>query len=106
VLFERRRQHPRIFVSIPVRIQGFGFECLGETVELGAGGMALAKVSHLVVSQPVTATISLPTGEVKVEGVVWWKRDKLIGIRFDPAAGKSKPIENFVAGKLAESAQP
>ena len=87
-----------------MHIKGFGFECQGEAVELGGGGMAVARAAHLVVSQPVTVTLEMPTAQsVKLDGVVWWKRDKLIGIRFDPADGNRHRVESYVAAKLAEA---
>jgi hypothetical protein len=89
-----------------VRIQGFGFECQGEAVELGGGGMAVAKAAHLVVSQPVTVTFEISAATpLKIDAVVWWKRDKLIGIRFDPADGNRHQVESYVSAKLAEAKQ-
>jgi PilZ domain-containing protein len=90
---------------MPVEVQGFGFQCAGETVELGAGGMAVAKAEKLMVSQPVSLTFSLPPDPpIKVEGVVWWKRGKLIGIRFDPSDGNRRVVETFVAARLQAGA--
>jgi len=55
--------------------------------------MALQNAGRLSVAQPVRLSFTLSPGlELKLDAVVWWKRDQRVGIRFDPRDGKSRLI--------------
>jgi len=61
--------------------------------EIGAGGMALENAGGLSVSQPVRLSFTLSSGlALTLDAVVWWKRDRRVGIRFDPRDGKSRAV--------------
>ena len=47
--------------------------------------MSLQDAGQLSLAQPVQLTFTLPSGcPLRVGAVVWWKRDDLTGLRFDP----------------------
>jgi hypothetical protein len=47
--------------------------------------MCLEGANQLSLAQPVQLTFALPSGSVQTVGaVVWWKRNDLTGLRFDP----------------------
>jgi len=55
--------------------------------------MALRNAGQLSVGQPVRLSFTLsPSLTLRVDAVVWWKRDPRVGIRFDPRDGKSRSI--------------
>jgi hypothetical protein len=69
--------------------------------------MALRNAGWLSVGQPVRLAFTLsPSLTLRVDAVVWWKRDPRVGIRFDPRDGKSRGlIQQWVEEqiKLAKS---
>lgn len=70
--------------------------------EIGAGGMALANAGRLEVAQPVKVAFTLPAGRgLKLDAVVWWKRDQRVGIRFDPRDGGCRLIQHWVEEQKA-----
>lgn len=87
---------------MPVQVRGAGVSCEAECVEIGAGGMALTQAEQLGISLPVQISFELGTPPpISVSAVVWWKRDKLTGVRFDPSDRNRKLVEQFVSGELA-----
>jgi|SRR5215472_684388 len=101
VFFRSKRKHSRIFMSLPVRVEGHGIQCEASTLEIGGGGMALAGAEQLAVSMPVRVTLTLPPeSEIRLEAVVWWKQGKRVGLRFDPADANRVLVERFVAEQV------
>ena len=96
----RKRKHPRVQLKIPVQVGGGGAIFDAECVELGAGGMALAQAEQLGISLPVQISFALGM-PISLHAVVWWKRDKLTGLRFDPNDRNRKLVEDFVSAELA-----
>jgi hypothetical protein len=79
------RQHPRIALVTDVRVEGHDFSFTARSVQLGTKGMSLQDADQLSLAQPVELTFALPSGcSLRVGAVVWWKKDHLIGLRFDP----------------------
>ena len=98
----RKRKTPRVQLKIPVQVRGSGVDCSAECVELGAGGMALMQAEHLGVSLPVQISFELGSPPpISLCAVVWWKRDKVTGLRFDPSDRNRKLVEEFVTAELA-----
>jgi PilZ domain-containing protein len=79
------RQFPRVSLATEVKVR-YGDEVLvARSQEIGAGGMALENAGRLSVAQPVQLSFTLsPELALKLDAVVWWKRDHRVGIRFDP----------------------
>ena len=102
-MFDSKRKHPRLAVSLPIKIESFGVAYEATATELGGGGMALAHADQLAVAQPVRVALDLPgSGSLRIQAVVWWKKSNLIGLRFDPSDRSRPAIEKFVAAQLEE----
>jgi hypothetical protein len=98
----RKRQHPRLQLKIPVQVRGSGVSCEAQCVEIGAGGMSLAQADQLGISLPVEISFELGAPPpISLCAVVWWKRDNLTGLRFDPSDRNRKVVEQFVSAELA-----
>ena len=93
VLLFQPRQFPRVSLTTDVKVR-YGEECfVTQSEEIGAGGMALQQAGRLSVAQPVHLSFSLSPGvDLKLDAVVWWKRDQRVGIRFDPRDGQSRVL--------------
>ena len=79
------RQYPRVALATKVSVEAHDFSFTARSVQLGAKGMSLQDADQLLLAQPVQLTFVLPSGfPLKVGAVVWWKRDELTGLRFDP----------------------
>ena len=96
----RKRKHPRLQLKFPVQVSGAGVSLQAECVEIGAGGMALVQADQLGVSLPVQLSFALGA-PISLQAVVWWKRDKLTGLRFDPNDRNRRLVEEFVSAELA-----
>ena len=97
----RKRKHPRMAVSIPVQIRGTGLNFEAQCVEIGAGGMSLVQAQQLGISLPVQISFALePRMAISLQAVVWWKRDQLTGLRFDPNDRNCKLVQQFVEAQL------
>lgn len=100
------RQYPRVALVTGVRVEGYGQTLLASSVQVGAGGIALESAGQLRVAEPVTLSFSLPGGpHVTVHGVVWWKREKMLGIRFDPTDDNRLQIQAWIDSQN-DKAQP
>jgi len=67
--------------------------------------MSLERVDHLSIALPVVLDFTLPSAEpVRLNGVVWWKRDRMVGVRFDPADRNSILVRRYVEGQAAAAA--
>lgn len=98
----RKRKTPRLQLKIPVQVRGSGVSCAAECVEIGAGGMALMQAEQLGISLPVQISFELGSPPpISLQAVVWWRRDKLTGVRFDPSDRNRKLVEQFVTAELA-----
>ena len=87
------RQFPRVSLATDVKVHCGDEVFVTKSEEIGAGGMALQNAGRLSVAQPVQLSFSLSAGlELKLDAVVWWKRDHRVGIRFDPRDGKCRLI--------------
>jgi hypothetical protein len=95
------RQFPRLSLSIDVKVRCSSEVLVLRSQEIGAGGMALENASKLSVAQPVHLSFILPEGpELKLDAVVWWKRDHRVGIRFDMRDGAWRQVEQWVQQQL------
>ena len=87
------RQFPRVALDTQVEVHCGDEVLVTKSEEIGAGGMALRNARQLSVGQPVRLSFTLsPSLTLRVDAVVWWKRDPRVGIRFDPRDGKSRSI--------------
>lgn len=87
------RQFPRVALDTQVEVHCGDEVLVTKSEEIGAGGMALRNAGQLSVGQPVRLSFTLsPSLTLRVDAVVWWKRDPRVGIRFDPRDGKSRSI--------------
>lgn len=79
------REHPRAALATDVKVEGQDFSFNARSVQLGTKGMSLEDGDQLSLGQPVQLSFALPTGcRLSVGAVVWWKRNALTGLRFDP----------------------
>ena len=95
-------------LATDVKVQCGDEAFVARSQEIGAGGMALENAGGLSVAQPVQLFFTLsPALELKLDAVVWWKRDHRVGIRFDPRDPKCRLIQQWVEEqiKLAKSPQ-
>jgi len=102
------RQFPRVSLATEVKVQCGDEVFVVRSEEIGAGGMALQNAGRLSVAQPVQLSFTLSPGlALKLDAVVWWKRDHRVGIRFDPRDPKCRLIQQWVEEqiKLAKSPQ-
>jgi hypothetical protein len=104
VFFQSQRKFPRVDLDVEVRADSFGRCHTLQSVEIGAGGMALKNANGLGVSQPVQLSFTLPNGQgVTVQAVVWWKRAEVIGVRFDPADQNRFHVQRWIEAQTAVS---
>ncbi len=101
------RKHPRIPIAARVTIVTSRARVEGEAGEIGAGGMSVRcehplAVSQLAVSQPVELEFRLPPDgpEIRMAGIVWWKKDKEFGFRFDLLSAHHKLVEQWIEQRL------
>jgi hypothetical protein len=58
--------------------------------------MSLEQAGQLSLAQPVLLTFALPSGDsIRLGAVVWWKRNGLVGVRFDPR-DHYRPIQEWI----------
>lgn len=101
------RQFPRTFLATDVKVECGTDVFIARSLEIGAGGMALENASRLSVSQPVRLLFSLsPALNLKLDAVVWWKRDHRVGIRFDPRDPKCRLIQQWVEEQIKLAKTP
>jgi len=108
VLLFQPRQFPRVSLTTEVKVR-YGEECfVTQSEEIGAGGMALQQAGCLSVGQPVQLSFILsPELGLKLDAVVWWKRDQRVGIRFDPRDGKTRlVIQQWVEEQIRLAKSP
>ena len=87
------RQYPRVSINTQVEVHCGDENLVTRSEEIGAGGMALQNAGRLSVGQPVQLSFILsPELGLKLDAVVWWKRDQRVGIRFDPRDGKTRVV--------------
>jgi len=102
------RQFPRVSLATEVKVHCGDEVFVARSEEIGAGGMALQNGGRLSVAQPVQLSFILSSGlELNLDAVVWWKRDRRVGIRFDPRDPKCRLIQQWVEEqiKLAKTPQ-
>ena len=101
------RQFPRVSLATDVKV-----ECGQETFvcraqEIGAGGMALEDVGRLGVAQPVRLSFTLSSKiELTLDAVVWWKRDRRVGVRFDPRDPQCRLLQQWVEDQIKLAKTP
>ena len=97
-MFSIKRQFPRLALKLPIEVESFGVRRQAESVEVGGGGMSLAQVEDLAISLPIAVDFQLPEqGErLRIHAVVWWKKNGLVGIRFDPSDPSSAPLKQWI----------
>jgi hypothetical protein len=90
-----------VSLAVEVRVH-FGDEVLlARSQEIGAGGMSLESADRLSVAQPVKLLFALPSGqELKLDAVVWWKRNRRVGIRFDLRDPQCRLIQQWVEEQI------
>ena len=92
---EQQRKSMRIPVSCTVRINS---EISATSREVGPGGMSMYTDDALLrVSQPVHVDFVLPPDRpISIPGVVWWRKENMLGIRFDVYDKQLFAIRNWV----------
>jgi hypothetical protein len=100
----KARKHPRVSLDVDVVVSINGQRLTGRAAQIGAGGMSLELAASVPVSHPVELEFTLPDGPpVRVAGVVWWKKGKQIGVRFDYTGTARLTVENWVNGRLRDA---
>ncbi len=101
------RQFPRVSIAVDVKVHCEDEVFVARSHEIGAGGMALENAGRLSVAQPVKLFFTLPSGpELKLDAVVWWKRNHRIGIRFDLRDGNCRLIQQWVEEQIKLARTP
>ena len=99
------RQFPRVSLATEVKVQCGDEVFVARSQEIG--GMALQNADRLSVAQPVQLSFTLaPALELKLDAVVWWKRDHRVGIRFDPRDPKCRLIQRWVEEQIKLATTP
>jgi PilZ domain len=84
-IFAAPREYPRADLATDVKVEGHDLTFTARSVQLGTKGMSLEDAGQLSLAQPVLLRFTLPSGRtVKVDAVVRWKTNELVGLRFDP----------------------
>jgi len=84
-IFSPARQHPRVQLATEVKVEAFDLSFTARSVQLGTNGMSLEQAGRLSLAQPVQVSFVLPSGSrVRVSAVVRWKKNEMVGLRFDP----------------------
>jgi hypothetical protein len=100
----KARKHPRISLAVDALLNFGGQSLPGRAVQISGGGMCLELAASVPVSHPVELEFTLPDGPpVRVAGVVWWKKGKQIGVRFDYSGTARLTVENWVNGRLRDA---
>ena len=100
---DRSGRKDRIPIASPVRINR-SYD--GITREIGPGGMSLGTEAELRVSQPIQLSFALPTGQpVNIAGVVWWRKERTVGVRFDVYDKQAVVIRKWIEKQAAEPTQ-
>ncbi len=101
------RQFPRVSIAVEVKVHCGDEVFVARSQEIGAGGMALENVGRLSVAQPVKLSFTLSPGrELKLDAVVWWKRNHRVGIRFDLRDGNCRLIQQWVEEQIKLARTP
>jgi len=102
------RQFPRVALDTEVEVHCGDEVLILRSEQIGAGGMALQNASRLSVGQPVRLCFTLsPELGLRLDAVVWWKRDPRVGIRFDPRDSKSRLlIQQWVEEQIKQAKSP
>jgi hypothetical protein len=82
-------------VTLSARIEG-------EANEIGAGGMSLRCDHPLAISQPVELQFRIPPDgpEVRMAAIVWWRKGKDFGFRFDLLSEHHALIERWIEQRV------
>ncbi len=98
------RKHPRVSLTARVAVIALDSTFYGEVHQIGAGGLSARCAGRLSVSQPVELQFALPEGpEVRIAAVVWWKRDGLVGFRFDLSGSARSAVETWVKQRIEQA---
>ena len=101
------RQFPRVSLATDVKVECGGEVFVARSHEIGAGGMALEDVGRLSVAQPVRLSFTLSSKiKLTLDAVVWWKRDRRVGIRFDPRDPQCRLIQRWVEDQIKLAKTP
>lgn len=101
------RQFPRVSIAVEVKVHCGDEVLVARSQQIGVGGMALENASRLSVAQPVKVFFSLtPDRELKLDAVVWWKRNHRVGIRFDLRDGNRSIIQQWVEQQVNLAGTP
>lgn len=98
------RKHPRIPVEMDAVVMLQGQSLPARAVQIGGGGMCLQLAAPVPVSHPVEVLFTLPEGpEVRIAGVIWWKKSGEVGIRFEYTGAARIAVENWVKQRLSNA---
>jgi hypothetical protein len=101
------RQFPRVSFAVEVKVHCGDEVFVACSREIGGGGMALENAGGLSVAQPVKLCFTLPSGrELRLDAVVWWKRNHRVGIRFDLRDPQCRLIQQWVEEQIKLARTP
>ncbi len=101
------RQFPRVSLATEVKVQCGDEVFVARSQEIGAGGMALQNAEPPLGGAAGAAFLHPVFGlELKLDAVVWWKRDHRVGIRFDPRDPKCRLIQQWVEEQIKLARTP
>lgn len=94
--YGRVRQYPRYPFTVPVRLRRLlqrGFETnLATTLDLGRGGFGAILGNALRVGEAVEIDLTLPSGPVRVLGIVRYSFDQQCGFEFLGLTAEEKQL--------------
>jgi len=99
----RRERRVTIEGDVTIHVQDGAFRALSR--KLGGGGMSFVTDARLGISQPMELSFALPPGrKIAIPAVVWWKRGKTVGVRFDVNHGQMPWIRKWVEEQIGRMA--
>jgi len=99
----RRERRVAIEGDVTIHVPDGAFRALSR--ELGGGGMSFVTDARLGVSQPLELSFALPPGrKIAIPAVVWWKRGKTFGVRFDVNDAQQLWIRRWVEEQFGRMA--
>jgi len=96
------RRYVRVPIMTDVSVVTHEGEHFGaSSLEISAGGMSLKSSENLAAGSNLEISFSLLTlPRVNVRGVVTWRKNKSVGVRFDPADDRRQRVKEWIDSYL------
>lgn len=95
------RRYARIPVMTEVTIVGDGRRLTASSLEMSSGGMSVKSAEDFSIGTNVEVSFALMTlPRVNLKGTVSWRRQKSLGVRFDPNDDRRQRIKRWIESYL------